>query len=49
MNANTIPQSSAQTVAQPTKKPNENSTIRVEAYMRIFDPKTNQTLREGRA
>lgn len=31
------------------RTPNEAGTIRVEAHMRIFDPKTGQTLVEGRA
>lgn len=31
------------------RRPNECGTIRVEAYMRIFDPKTNKTFVEGRA
>lgn len=33
----------------PVRTPNEAGTIRVEAHMRIFDPKTGQTLVEGRA
>jgi hypothetical protein len=32
-----------------TPRPNESGTIQVEAHMRIFDPKTNQTIVEGRA
>lgn len=31
------------------KKPNETGSISVQAYMRIFDPKTNKTIVEGRA
>jgi hypothetical protein len=34
--------------AQP-KRPNETGSISVQAYMRIFDPKTQKTIVEGRA
>lgn len=33
----------------PVTRPNEAGTIRVEAHMRIFDPKTGHTILEGRA
>jgi hypothetical protein len=42
-------------VQQPTTaqkspaRPNESGTISVQAHMRIFDPKTQQTFVEGRA
>lgn len=42
------PKDSTQTPAA-AGTPNEAGTIRVEAHMRIFDPKTGQTLVEGRA
>jgi len=45
-NLNTAPMAPAPIAA---KRPNEAGTIRVEAHMRIFDPKTGQTLVEGRA
>ena len=34
---------------KPPTRPNENGTISVQAHMRIFDPKTQQTFVEGRA
>jgi hypothetical protein len=34
---------------QKPKKPNETGSISVQAHMRIFDPKTNKTIVEGRA
>jgi len=34
---------------KPGSRPNENGTISVQAHMRIFDPKTQQTFVEGRA
>lgn len=30
-------------------RPNENGAVHVEAFMRIFDPKTKETFVEGRA
>jgi len=33
----------------PVSRPNEAGTIKIEAHMRIFDPKTGKTLVEGRA
>ena len=30
------------------KKPNETGTIQVAAHLRIFDPKTQKTIVEGR-
>jgi len=34
---------------QPTKKPDENSGILVEGYIKIFDPKTKEVFVNGRA
>lgn len=34
---------------QKPTRPNENGAVHVEAFMRIFDPKTNETFLEGRA
>ena len=31
------------------KRPNETGSISVQAHMRIFDPKTQKTIVEGRA
>jgi hypothetical protein len=47
-------QKQAQNTAKPgtqsgPKKPNETGTIRVEGFLRIFDPKTQQTFLETRA
>jgi len=35
--------------AQPVRRPNETGTISVQAHFRIFDPKTQKTIVEGRA
>jgi hypothetical protein len=32
-----------------TKRPNETGTVRVEGFVRIFDPKTQQVFVEKRA
>ena len=32
----------------PARRPNETGTVSVQAYMRIFDPKTQKTIVEGR-
>jgi hypothetical protein len=32
-----------------TKRPNENGSVRVEGFVRIFDPKTKQVYVEKRA
>ena len=37
------------TTQKPLARPNENGIISVQAHMRIFDPKTQQTFIEGRA
>jgi hypothetical protein len=42
-------QTKPQTQPPATRRPNETGTISVQAYMRIFDPKTQKTLVEGRA
>jgi hypothetical protein len=47
-------QKQAQNTAKPvtqsgSKRPNETGTIRVEGFLRIFDPKTQQTFLETRA
>jgi hypothetical protein len=34
---------------QKPARPNETGSISVQAHMRIFDPKTNKTIVEGRA
>lgn len=34
---------------QPAKKPNDTGTIHVEGFVRIFDPKTQETIVEKRA
>jgi len=39
----------ATTQQQKPKRPNEQGTISVQAYFRIFDPATQKTLVEGRA
>jgi hypothetical protein len=33
----------------PARKPNETGTVSVQAHFRIFDPKTQKTIVEGRA
>jgi hypothetical protein len=33
----------------PAQKPNETGTVSVQAHFRIFDPKTQKTIVEGRA
>jgi len=46
------PQSNAQLAPKAdgkSRKPNESGTIAVQAYMRIFDPKTQKTFVKGRA
>jgi len=34
---------------QKPSKPNETSTVNVQGYFRVFDPKTQKTYVEGRA
>jgi hypothetical protein len=47
--SNTVQQKPGVTQPQTAqKKPNETGTISVQAHMKIFDPKTNQTYVEGR-
>jgi hypothetical protein len=40
--------SGAQQPQAAQKKPNETGSISVQAHLKIFDPKTNQTYVEGR-
>jgi hypothetical protein len=47
MTQNTAPNN--QTANSGTKKPNETGSIRVEGFVRIFDPKTRQVFVEKRA
>jgi hypothetical protein len=37
------------TTKPSTKQPNETGTVRVEGFVRIFDPKTQQVFVEKRA
>lgn len=46
--ANT-PQDQIKSQTQPLRRPNETGTVSVQAHIRIFDPKTQKTLVEGRA
>jgi len=45
---NTVPVG-AGTQNSSQKKPNDQGTVTVQAYMKIFDPNTKQTFVEGRA
>jgi len=38
-----------QTKAGISQRPNETGTVSVQAHFRIFDPKTQKTIVEGRA
>lgn len=45
-------QNKSESAVQETPKdtrPNENGAVHVEAFVRIFDPKTKETFVEGRA
>lgn len=48
MNEPVKPTPTQPTVAQE-RKPNDQGVISVQGYLRIFDPKTNKTILEGRA
>jgi hypothetical protein len=48
--SNTTPKQSVDPKpAEKTQRPNEKGNVNVQAYMRIFDPKTQKTYVEGRA
>jgi hypothetical protein len=34
---------------EKTRKPNDTGTVNVQGFFRVFDPKTQKTLVEGRA
>lgn len=34
---------------QPERRPNESGAVQVDAFMRIFDPKSKEVFVEGRA
>lgn len=44
---NVVPPTRTQNSSE--KKPNDQGTVNVQAYMKIFDPNTKQTFVEGRA
>ena len=45
----TVTEAQANAEQPAERRPNESGTVRVEAHMRIFDPKTQTTFVEGRA
>jgi hypothetical protein len=49
MTQNNIPKTPAQTVNPVPKRPNETGSINVEGFVKIFDPKTQETFVEKRA
>jgi hypothetical protein len=44
--SNTVP--NAPKTPAPQNRPNENGTVSVQGYFKIFDPKTQKTIVEGR-
>jgi hypothetical protein len=49
MTQNNQPTRGEPQTVQPQKKPNENGTISVEGFIKIFDPKTQEKFVEKRA